>query len=85
MKKLYASFLSLITLLFSYTVVFADGEPPIEPTSVGTGAALDGFPWGLVVVFIIAGFITSFFKKNNPNRISSTSCVPLPDEEQRAK
>lgn len=85
MKKLYSSLLSIITLLLSYRVVFAEGEPPLEPTPVSTGASLDGIPWGLVAVFIVAGLITSFFKRNNPNRISSTSCVPLPDEEQRSK
>ncbi len=86
MKQIKAFVITLISSAMSYQTVYADGETPVAPQStVIENVTSDGFPWGLVVVFIIAGFIITYFKRNNPDRLSSTSCVPLPDEEQKAR
>lgn len=86
MKRIMVSIVILVSLVMSYQTGYADGGTPGAPQStVIENVTSDGFPWGLVVVFIIAGFIITYFKRNNPDRISSTSCVPLPDEEQKAR
>ncbi len=85
--------LNVNSLLISFLIhsdpfrsILGQGTPPLEPTPL-TGAEItaSSFPWGLVIVFVIAGFLIGYFKKNNPNKITNTSCVPLIDEDQQAR
>ncbi len=86
MKKITALFLTLFTLAIPYQIVFAEGEPPVNPTSVGTTAnalSIGGFPWALILVFMAAGYIITTIKKNTPaNTITTSCCIPLIDEKK---
>ncbi len=76
----------LFTLVTSYPVL-AEGNPPVDPTPAAAAQSnlLTGFPWGLVAIFVIAGFIMTYIKKNNPNQVTNCTCLPLIDEEQQAR
>ncbi len=86
MNRLLAFALSLTALLMSYQTVLADGEPPVSPTQAGSlsiGSILADIPWGLVIVFIVAGIILSTIKKNTPENVITVSCcVPFVDEKK---
>jgi hypothetical protein len=74
-----------IALLFVILPVQAAGSPPVDatpiPASQSTGP-ITGFPWALILVFIVAGLIMNYLKKDNPNKITSTTCLPLIDEKK---
>ena len=76
----------LISMLVSFPV-FAEGNPPVDPTPAAAAQSnlLTGFPWGLVALFVVAGFIMTYIKKNNPNQVTSCTCLPLIDEDQQAR
>jgi hypothetical protein len=38
-----------------------------------------------VALFLAAGFIMSRIKKDNPNRVTSCTCLPLIDEDQQSR
>lgn len=86
MNKILAFSLSLVALLISYQTVLADGTPPVNPTQAGPlsiNSILSGIPWGLVIVFIIAGVIISTIKKNTPENVITVSCcVPFVNEKK---
>ena len=67
--------------------VLAEGNPPVDPTPVAAAQSnlLTGFPWGLVALFVVAGIIMTYIKKNNPNQVTSCTCLPLIDEDQQAR
>lgn len=79
----------LAAILFSTLTitVFAEATPPIDPTPAAASpvALISGFPWGLVALFVVAGFIMTYIKKNNPNKVTSSTCLPLIDEEQQSR
>lgn len=82
------SILLAAILLSGYpAAVFAEATPPVDPTPavVSPVALISGFPWGLVALFVVAGFIMTYIKKNNPNKVTSSTCLPLIDEEQQAR
>jgi len=86
--KISKSFLLAVLLSISTSFpVLAEGNPPVDPTpaAVAQSSLLTGFPWGLVAVFVVAGFIMTYIKKNNPNQVTSCTCLPLIDEEQQAR
>lgn len=78
--------LSTIFLLISYQTVLADGTPPVSPTTVSPptiGNILSEVPWGLVIIFVVAGIILSTIRKNTPeNVITASCCVPFVDEKK---
>jgi hypothetical protein len=85
MRNIGLFLLVLLALSIILQPVQAAGTPPPAATSIPSGQANSpaaGFPWGLIIVFIGAGFIMTFIKKNSPNKITSTSCVPLIDEKK---
>jgi hypothetical protein len=82
------SILLAAILLSGYpAAVFADSTLPVDPTPIAASPAalIIGFPWGLVAVFIVVGFIMTYIKKNNPNKVTSNTCLPLIDEDQQAR
>jgi len=87
MKTTYSFLLAVSMSLFFYFPVFAQNTPPVDPTpsAVSPASLLTGFPWGLVAIFVAAGFIMTYIKKNNPNQITSCTCLPLIDEDQQAR
>jgi hypothetical protein len=87
MKTSYSFLLAVSTSLYVYFPVFAQSTPPVDPTPTIASSAslLTGFPWGLVVIFVAAGFIMTYIKKNNPNQVTSSCCLPLIDEDQQAR
>jgi hypothetical protein len=85
MRNIRLFLLVLLALFIILQPVQAAGTPPPAATSIPnkqTNSPTAGFPWGLVIVFIVAGFIMTFIKKNSPNKITSTSCIPLIDEKK---
>jgi len=87
MKTTYSFLLAVSMSLFFYVPVFAQSTPPVDPTPTvaSTASFLTGFPWGLIAIFVAAGFIMTYIKKNNPNQVTSCTCLPLIDEERQAK
>jgi hypothetical protein len=77
-------FVLLILFLAINPVSAADLPPADSNQSLSTPANVesDNFPWGLVVVFIVVGFIMTYLKKGNPNQITTTTCIPLIDEKK---
>jgi hypothetical protein len=85
MKNISTLFLVLVVLAIVFQSVQAAATPPPDttpPPAMQPAGAIAGFPWGLLLVFIVAGFIMTYIKKNSPNKITSTSCVPLIDEKK---
>jgi hypothetical protein len=84
MRKIFALLFLVFILSMANHPVQAAGTPPPDgaPLPVSLPSDITGFPWGLVVVFIVAGFIMTYIKKNSPNKITSTTCVPLIDEKK---
>jgi hypothetical protein len=82
----YLPLLSIWTYASSiHNSIQAAGTPPPAATPVPIGQPFDlltSIPWGLVVVFIVAGFIITAIKKNNPNQVTVNCCMPLIDEEK---
>jgi hypothetical protein len=87
MKAIYSLVLAVSTAILVQYPVLAEGNPPVDPTQAAVPATslLTGFPWGLLAVFVAAGFIMTYIKRNNPNKVTSSSCLPLIDEEQQAR
>lgn len=86
--KIFRSFyLALLVSISTSFPVLAEGNPPVDPTPAAAALPnlLTGFPWGLVALFVVAGFIMTYIKKNNPNQVTSCTCLPLIDEEQQAR
>ncbi len=85
MRKISVLLLLVFVLFSAYLPVQAAGTPPPDATpfpATPLTSIAAGFPWGLVLVFIVAGFIITYFKKNSPNTITTTCCVPLIDEKK---
>lgn len=51
--------------------------PAAQPIEI-----LTGIPWGLIIVFIAAGFIITAIKKNKPDQVTVSCCLPLIDEKK---
>ncbi len=87
MRILRSLSLALLVSLSTSFPVLAEGNPPVDPTpaAVVQSNLLTGFPWGLVALFVVAGFIMTYIKKNNPNQVTSCTCLPLIDEDQQAR
>jgi choline-glycine betaine transporter len=87
MKTTYSFVLAVSTSILFAFPVFAQSTPPVDPTpaAVSPASLLTGFPWGLIAIFVVAGFIMTYIKKNNPNKVTSSSCLPLIDEDQQAR
>lgn len=83
--KISVFLVGLVVFLVVCLPVQAAGTPPPVATPLPATQSTNtiaGFPWGLVLVFVIAGFIMGYIKKNSPNRITTTTCVPLIDEKK---
>jgi ABC-type antimicrobial peptide transport system permease subunit len=87
MKTVYSFLLAVIMSLFFHFPVIAQSTPPVDPTpaAVSPASVIAGFPWGLVAIFVVAGFIMTYIKKNNPNKVTSSSCLPIINEAQQAR
>ena len=84
MKNLFSTLFIGFLLITQVQVVYAADNPPVNPAS----SVLDifsGIPWGLILIFVIAGFIVSYMKRNNPNQVTNNTCLPLIDEAQQAR
>jgi uncharacterized membrane protein YfcA len=85
MRNIGLFLLVLLALSIILHPVQAAGTPPPAATSIPNGQTNNpaaGFPWGLIIVFIGAGFIMTYIKKNSPNTITTTTCIPLIDEKK---
>lgn len=87
MRIFRSLYLALLVSISTSFPVLAEGNPPVDPTTAAAAQSnlLTGFPWGLVALFVVAGFIMTYIKKNNPNQVTSCTCLPLIDEDQQAR
>jgi hypothetical protein len=87
MKAVYSFALAVSTAILVQFPVLAEGNPPVDPTPAASPSAsvFTGFPWGLLAVIVAAGFIMTYIKRNNPNKVTNCTCLPLIDEEQQAR